>query len=342
MKKYDYRTKVNMFLLAFLMVIGTLAMPVTISAEEEEQTEAEVELNWIEGDGQQVSLGSIAKLTLPENYVFLDKDDTIAMLESSEDIPTYNEIGYIEPLSEGQYWAVYFEYEESGHISDDDKTEIDADDLLKSYKAGQEEANKQLPPENQLTVKGWFAPPKYDETLRSLTWALLLEDHNGAELINFNVRILTRIGNISVILVSDPENLDADRKVMEAEILPALTTNPGQTYNDYDPATDKSSSAGLTGLILGGAGLVAAKKAGLISIIAVLIKKFWFLIIVPFAWVFNKFRGKDKAKKQGDAEPVLSSETQPESQTKTYTQNDDRFKTKFDAEKERKEPPTSL
>ncbi|GBK65707.1 DUF2167 domain-containing protein [Paenibacillus macerans] len=64
--------------------------------------------------------------------------------------------------------------------------------------------------------------------------------------------------------MSDPANLNADRKVMEAETLPVLTVNAGQTYNDYDPATGKKPSAGLTGLILGGAGLAVAKKAGLL------------------------------------------------------------------------------
>lgn len=69
--------------------------------------------------------------------------------------------------------------------------------------------------------------------------------------------------------MSDPANLNADRKVMEAETLPVLTVNAGEAYNDYDPATGKKSSAGLTGLILDGAGLAVAKKAGLLSIIAV-------------------------------------------------------------------------
>ncbi|MGZ7446173.1 DUF2167 domain-containing protein [Paenibacillus sp. TH7-28] len=313
MKKHMYRPKISIFLIAFMMVISTFAVPVSISAEEVEQTEDEVQLNWIEGKGQLVPLGSIAQLKLPENYVFLNKDDTIALLESTQQLPTYEEIGYIEPLAEDQLWSVYFEYNESGHISDDDKTEIDADALLESYEAGQKEANKELSPENQLTVKGWFAPPKYDEQLRSLTWALLLQDHQGQDIINYNVRILTREGNISVILVSDPANLDADRKVMEAEILPVLTVNAGQAYNDYDPATDKKSSAGLTGLILGGAGLAVAKKAGLLSIIVVLLKKFWFLIIVPFAWVLNLFRGKKgKAKKGNPGNPEPSSEERNE------------------------------
>lgn len=83
------------------------------------------------------------------------------------------EIGSVFPIAEDQTWSVYFEYEESGHISDDDKDEIDADALLDSYKKGTEESNKERPEEDHMFVDGWETPPAYDEKLKSLT-ALIL------------------------------------------------------------------------------------------------------------------------------------------------------------------------
>lgn len=339
MKRNNVFSKLGILLMSFLLALSTLAIPASVNAEQ-----AGPQLDWIEGQGQEVLLGDIAKLTLPENYFFLDDDNTIAMLEGIMELPTYTEIGYIEPADESQNWVVYFEYEESGHISDEDKTDIDADDLLKSYKAGQKEANKQLPEDHHLSIEGWFAPPHYDENLRSLTWALLLKDSQGEPFINYNSRILTRLGYISVILVSDPDNLDADRKVLEAEILPSLTPVSGQAYTDYDPSTDKSSSSGLSGLILGGAGLVAAKKAGLISILAVVAKKFWFFIVIPFAWLFRKLRGKNKNNDPSPEtfSPAPDAPTPAQAQYVSPTTEEDRFKSKFDIEKERKDPPTSM
>lgn len=336
MKRNNVYSKLGTLLMSFLLVIGTLAIPASVNAEQ-----ADPQLDWVEGQGQEVLLGDVAKLTLPENYIFLDGDNTIAMLEATMDLPTYTEIGYIEPLAEDQNWVVYFEYEESGHISDEDKADIDAGDLLKSYKTWQKEANRQLPEDLQLSIEGWFAAPHYDESRRSLTWALLLKDSQGEPFINYNSRILTRLGYISVILVSDPDNLDADRQVLEAEILPSLTAVSGQGYTDYDPSIDKSSSSGLSGLILGGAGLVVAKKAGLISILAVVLKKFWFFIIIPFAWLFRKLRGKNKNNEQ--APETLSPDVPASSQAQNMssTTEEDRFKSKFDMEKERKEPPAS-
>ncbi|WP_018751822.1 DUF2167 domain-containing protein [Paenibacillus sanguinis] len=337
MKRNNVYSKLGMLLMSLLLIIGTLALPASVNAEQ-----ADPQLDWVEGHSQEVLLGDIAKLTLPENYFFLDADNTIAMLEAIKEIPTQSEIGYIEPAAEDQNWVVYFEYEESGHISDEDKADIDADDLLKSYRTGQKEANKQLPEDRQLSIEGWFAPPHYDESLRSLTWALLLKDSQGEPFINYNSRILTRLGYISVILVSDEDHLDADRKVLEAEILPSLTPVSGQAYTDYDPSIDKSSSTGLSGLILGGAGLVVAKKAGLISILLVVIKKFWFFIIIPFAWLFRKLRGKNKNNDQAPETFSPDATASTQAQNVSSTPEEDRFKSKFDIEKERKEPPTSM
>ncbi|WP_334074078.1 DUF2167 domain-containing protein [Paenibacillus sp. A14] len=307
--------------------MSILVMPFKATAEAVQ----EPDLNWVEGSGQQVRLTDIAELTLPQDYFFLDKDDTIAFIKSFHDLPSYNEIGYVEPADENAVWSVYFEYAESGHIEDNEKSDIDADELLKSYERGQEEANKKLPESNQLFVDGWFKEPAYDESVRSLTWALLLHNNNGEKIINYNVRILTRVGYISAILVSTPENLEADRNTFEQELLPHLSVTSGNTYADFDSSTDKKSALGLTGLILGGAGIVTAKRTGLLAIIALFAKKLWFIILAPFLWIGKLFKRKNKKGHQQTDYPSAFD-----------SQEDNRFKTKFDAENEQKKPPTSL
>lgn len=115
--------------------------------------------------------------------------------------------------------------------------------------------------------------------------------------LNYNVRILTRQGYVSALLVTGEETLDHDIQSLRQLILPNYTIDPGFKYEDYDPSVDKKSEVGLTGLILGGAGLVAAKKAGLLAGALVLLKKFWFvLLVIPAAiwrWVKRKISGKD-------------------------------------------------
>lgn len=266
--------------------------------------EEQLNLNWVEG-GQKVDLGSnLAELQLDKSLVFLNGDDTRKLETAGGGKPTGREIGSVYPMDEQQNWALYFEYEDVGHIKDDEKDEIDADALLDSYKQGTEEANKEKQPENQLFVDGWDIAPFYDEAVHSLSWSLLAHTNSNEKIINYNVRILTREGFISAILVSDPAHLAEHRKMLNSIILPNLKVKTGQQYSDFDESTDKVAEYGLTGLILGGAGIAVAKKLGFL----LLLKKFWYLILagIVFVWrlVVGLFRKKKQQSEQGNAAPA--------------------------------------
>jgi len=255
-----------------------------------------LELNWIEG-GTTVQVGEISTLQLDDSLLYLDKEDTENLQLYFGNSITGTELGSVFPADEEETWFVLFEYEETGYISDKDKDKIDAKALLKSYKDGTDAANEERPVEEQLYVVGWHTEPYYDEEDRTLVWALLAKDYVGNSVINYNVRILTRQGYVSALLVTDEETLDHDIQSLRQLILPNYIIESGFRYEDYDKSVDKKSEVGLTGLILGGAGLVAAKKAGLLAGALLLLKKFWFvLIVIPVAiwrWVKRKVTGKD-------------------------------------------------
>jgi uncharacterized membrane-anchored protein len=253
--------------------------------------------NWIEG-GKKVELGTIASLDLSPDFVFLNGADTQQMAKDNNNNPSGEEIGSVFPADPNQDWLVIFEYTDSGHIKDDEKTSIDADAILKSYKKGTEESNKGRPAEEHLFVTGWDIPPFYDEASHNLTWSMKGEDSEKVPLLNYNVRLLTRSGYISVILVTDPAHIVADRKVLTEQILSKLTTNNGQRYEDFNAATDKASEHGLSALILGGAGLAVAKKVGLFATIALLAKKFWIVIIVALGGAWRLIKGAFQRKKE--------------------------------------------
>ncbi|MNP02878.1 hypothetical protein D3C76_947430 [compost metagenome] len=337
-----YKNHAVHLMITLAMIISTLAAPISAGAEAVNETS----LNWIQGTGLPVPVGEIAQLQLQEDYAFLNGADTKAYIREYGQIPSDQEIGAVFPIAEDQYWIAYFEYIDSGHISDDEKTKIDVDALLDSFIKGTEEANKEVLEENQLFVDGWDVPPVYNESLRSLTWSLLLHDNEGNKIINYHIRILTREGYMSVILASDPEHLATDRQTLEQDILPNLVINQGKTYEDFDPSIDKKSSIGLTGLILGGAGLAVAKKAGLIGIIAIVAKKLWFIIFLPFIWIYNLIRGKGKSKNKNNVNDEANhhGENPAETHANPEFENDEnsRFKSKFDIENENKKPPTSV
>ncbi|UKS26828.1 DUF2167 domain-containing protein [Paenibacillus sp. HWE-109] len=265
-----------------------LCMVAGSSASAEESTS---KYTWIEG-GKIVDLGPIAAIDLGPEFVFLDAENTKKMSKENHESVTGNEMGSIFPKNADQTWTVILEYEKSGHIKDDEKTKIDAKDLLNSYKKGTEAANKERQEGQRIHVKGWDIEPFYDEKTHGLTWSLLAEDDNKATFLNYNTRILTREGNISVILVSDPAHREADKKVLAEKLLPKLTMKPGEKYEDFNPAKDKMSEYGLSALILGGAGLAVAKKVGFIALILVFLKKFAVLIVIALGavWTFIKKR----------------------------------------------------
>ncbi|GKV55352.1 membrane protein [Sporosarcina sp. NCCP-2222] len=274
---------------ALLMILST-----TVTAD------AEYEYNWIEG-GVTVDLGEIATVDLDPDFLFLDGEDTRQLALEYGDPVSGDEVGSIYSMDEEQTWAVYFDYEETGHIKDDEK--IDAKALLKSYQAGAEEANKDREPGERYYVTGWDIEPFYDEDTHNLTWSLLLEDDNKETFLNYNTRILTREGNISVILVTDPENREADKQILQNQILSQLNITDGNKYTDFDKSTDKVANYGLSALILGGTGLAVAKKAGLLAVILAFAKKFGVLIIAGIAALWSFIRKKKKKPATEPAQP---------------------------------------
>ncbi|WEK54996.1 MAG: DUF2167 domain-containing protein [Candidatus Cohnella colombiensis] len=282
----SHRIKLTVLLLIFVMVF---AVPSIATAEGE--------FNWVEGKGQLVQLGDeLLSLKLIEGYEFLNAEDTKAYEQGNGDLPSGQEIGAVFPI-DNYNWLVYFEYDDVGHVSNEDQHSIDAEELLKSYKIGTAEANKELEESNHLFVDGWDIAPYYDEKLNSLKWSLRAHDINQEKIINDNIRILTREGYVSVILVSNPDNLAEARARLESEILSGLTVTQGNRYTDYNEATDKKSNLGLATLIAGGAGAVIAKKAGLIALLLAGLKKFGVVIVAaPLAGLWSWIRGKRKRK----------------------------------------------
>lgn len=271
-------------------LLGMLAVfCLTLSAT----ASAESEYNWIEG-GVSVDLGTVASIELDPEFIFLDAEDTKQMSLDYGDPVSGFEVGSIFPMDDNQTWAVFFDYEETGHIKDDEKEKINAKALLKSYKDGAEEVNKERQPGDRYYVTGWDIEPFYDEKTNNLTWSLLLEDENKETFLNYNTRILTREGNISVILVTDPNNREIDKQILDEKILSMLNVKDGNKYSDFDKSTDKEAGFGLSTLILGGAGLAVAKKAGLLAVILAFGKKFGILIIAGVAAIWSFLRKKKK------------------------------------------------
>jgi uncharacterized membrane-anchored protein len=229
------------------------------------------QLHWQAGP-LKLNLGHDIEVKLPEHYVFLGMPDADKLMQKLGNFYNKNLLGVIVSDADEARWFISVRYSEDGHV--DDKEKIDADELLKTIHDGTEEANEErkkrgFPPAH---VQGWTEAPRYDSSVHHLVWALTLKSDDGDSL-NYNTRVLGRRGVVSLNLVTPPDRLAADREHATA-MLEATTFVPGARYQDFDKSKDKVAEYGLMGLILGGAGLGAAKlvKIGLIA-------KFWKVII---------------------------------------------------------------
>jgi uncharacterized membrane-anchored protein len=238
--------------------------PATTSTPDTDPPAAEHAPRWTPGPTS-IELGHELVLDLPEPYIFLGGTEAGKLLEKAGTFHNENLLGVVASKDPEVPWFVTIRYQEEGFIKDDEK--IDANELLEAIREGTEEANQERAAHGfpALHVTGWAEPPRYEKSVHHLVWALNAQSERGTS-VNFNTRILGRRGYVALNLVTSPERLAGD-KPDAATLLAATSFKKGSRYEDFDSAKDKVAEYGLIGLVLGGAGIGAAKlvKVGLLA-----------------------------------------------------------------------------
>jgi len=243
-------------------------------------------IDWkTEGSG---TLGSIAALQVPTGYRFTGGPGTIELMKAYGNLTSNQELGYISPLD--MSWFAVFEFDSCGYVKDDEKDKLDANKILEQLKAGQEAANKELTKRGMATLQvvGWQTPPFYNPQTKNLEWAIRIRSGDGSEMVNYKTKLLGRRGVMDVVLVCDEARMG---EVVPAyqELLKGYSFNKEESYAAFSKG-DKIAEYGLTGLIVGG-GLLVAAKSGLLA-------KLWKPILVGIvavgAFMKRIFVGKTK------------------------------------------------
>ena len=220
--------------------------------------------HWTAGPAP-INLGHELDLALPADYVYLGGLEAKTLMEKVGSLYNDDLLGVVASKNEQEDWLVVIRFQEEGFVKDTEK--IDADELLKAIREGQDEANTERVKRGftALKIDGWSEAPHYEPSVHHLVWALLVSAPDGTS-VNYNTRILGRKGHVSLNLVTDPAKL-AVHKINASKLLAATTFKTGARYEDFNSKTDKVAEYGLMGLILGGAGLGAAKlvKIGLLA-----------------------------------------------------------------------------
>lgn len=252
--------------------------------------------------------GAHATLNLGDGYYFLPAADAKRVLTEGWGNPpdsVTDVLGMVFPKGRTSYdgaWGAVITYEDTGHVSDEDAAEQDYDQVLADMKASEEESNqaaREAGYSGSVTV-GWAQAPTYDAASKTLIWARNIkfdgQDHNT---LNYDVRTLARTGVLSINMVDSMDNLPVV-KTAAADLSKTVQLSAGQRYADYNPSTDATAEYGLAGLVAAGAGVAVAKKAGLLGILLLVLKKGFVFILAGAAAVWAWF--KRRAGKSGEAE----------------------------------------
>jgi len=135
---------------------------------------------------------------------------------------------------------------------------------------------------------GWAAAPRYDAVEHKLYWAqeFRFEGMPGNTL-NYYIRVLGRKGVLNLNFIADMTSL-AEVEAQVPTVLDMVSFTEGYRYSEFDPAIDKTSEASFGQLIGGG----SAAQLGIIAVALVLLKKFWFALLLPLLWLKNLFTGR--------------------------------------------------
>lgn len=252
------------------------------------------QLPWEEGPTK-VKVGSHATLDVPEGYAFLGAKGTATLNELMHNPPDDSDTYTLAPRD--LHWVAMFSYEDIGYVKDND--DLDADAILDSVRQGTEAANRERKERGwgELHVTGWSFRPKYDPQIKSLAWAILAKSaETGNEIVNYNTRLLGRLGVMDVVVVTGADRL-AGAVGEFKDTLAGFSFVSGETYAEYRSG-DHVAEYGLAALITGGAAAVAAKK-GLFTIIGGFLAAAWKFVVAAFlglgAWLKNLFKGRRRA-----------------------------------------------
>ncbi len=248
-----------------------LPLPPAASAQEQppgelppgmtpEKMEILSRINWVEGPTE-ARLGSVATLAVPEGHIFIDGGDANALAQMNGNPRNDQSLGMLFPDDES--WQVTFSYSPDGYVSEDEADDLDADAILESLTAGNDQANEYRRSHGGVVVDvvGWDTKPYYNAQAKQLIWAVRARSM-GQDSINYNTRVLGRGGVLSANLVAAPEDL-VEAKQEWSGVMSGMAFNAGQRHADFKEG-DKLAEYGLTGLIVGG-GLALAAKTGLLG-----------------------------------------------------------------------------
>ncbi len=225
---------------------------------------------------------AVAEIDVPEGFRFIPRERIQEFNAALNELTGDGECGAIYPAKpKGTFYYILFSYNDIGYVKDDEKDKLDANELLKIQRESMSQANIEFRKRGwpARSIRGWEKTPFYDPQTNYLTWGIQVQVEGSPGYgVNYNARILGRGGVMEANMVTSPEFLAEQIPIYNQMVTKNFKFTEGQKYSDWKPG-DKVAAIGLTALIAGGAGVLAAKSG--------LLAKFLKPIIIGIVAVFG-------------------------------------------------------
>ena len=187
-----------------------------------------------------------------------------------------------------------FYYTDSGYVKTDDWTDVDPDKFIKDIKENYKASNETRKKNGQPIVLNvsWKKKPYLDGIYNSVYYALNVQWSDNKSTIEGTAIILGREGYTTASYV---EGNNGYQEQMLLNLSKIHKFNNTKEYKDWKSG-DKVAAAGIGALLATTLG-VKALKPGIIAAGLLLLKKFWFIIFLPFIWLGKLFTSSSKKKK---------------------------------------------
>ena len=289
----------------YLSVLLALLVPLPSYAIDENELIARIqELDWKIEPGEYVLDDNNSSVTTTsEEYILIGKEahKYMHISEGHEGFKPDAAIVRVEGPSQDS--QVIYTLHDIGYIKMDDWDEhIDPKEMLAQIKKSTLEANK-IREEGypDVFVDDWIEKPYLDTESATAYWAISGHTSDGITFVNAKALKLGRHGYTEVIWMGSRELFSNAEKSLSPSLV-AYDYHEGFQYADYTPGTDKVAAVGVGALayklITGKAS--AKVGAGLLAILAVLAKKFWFVLFIPFIFIWKKLKTKLSASSNGE------------------------------------------
>ncbi len=279
----------NFFFIIFAFKV--LAIDLKIPKTEDEWSKAVSSLNWKYGPKTINFNEANSKINIASNFMILEQDEANQWLYWSNGTQFEQVKVYATHRDENSQYM--FSYADSGYVKTDDWTDVDPNKFLKeiqeNYKSGNEERKKN----NLATVTNvsWKRKPYLDHNYNSVYYALSLQWSDNQTTTQGTAIILGREGYTMAQYVA---GVSGYQEQMLLNLSKIHKFNATKEYKDWKSG-DKVAAAGIGALLATTLG-IKALKPGIIAAALLFLKKFWFIIFLPFILLGKLFTGSSKKK----------------------------------------------